>query len=161
MALDIRGRQRRIDWPRGRRFSCAAAMQAQPRPYRGVAFQAQSWSSLQSPMLSSFAVPAMGRAAAVAASAASGAAASVASTATWRNSSPFRRGGSVGPISSSTHEASSGTAVAKPRVRGERHWAEDIRRTGHYGILLELLELFGFDACCLDDRRPARDLACD
>src|SRR5262245_19206236 len=30
-----------------------------------------------------------------------------------------------------------------------------------YGISLQLLALFGFDACCLDDRRPARDLACD
>ena len=30
-----------------------------------------------------------------------------------------------------------------------------------YGISLELLKLFGFDACCLDDRRPARDLARD
>src|SRR5262249_52968525 len=33
--------------------------------------------------------------------------------------------------------------------------------TVHYGISLRLLALFGFDACCLDDRRPARDLACD
>src|SRR5215472_7922733 len=47
--------------------------------------------------------------------------------------------------------------TAKTHMRHRRV----VRVPEQYGISLQLLALFGFDACCLDDRRPARDLACD
>jgi hypothetical protein len=77
--------------------------------------------------------PVMRRAAAVAASAAAG----------RRLRWPRRQHGvthslsapaAARDLSSFTHGASSGTVAATPRVRGESHWAEDIRRTGRYGI---------------------------